>query len=85
MLYYLAAMRTVVNFILLLACFQHSTATHRTLQDARNERSKLMNKYIKTLKKEEGAIKLVGGRHDYEGEYCIVCYMNHEEYLYMIT
>ncbi|XP_037912970.1 lysyl oxidase homolog 3B [Hermetia illucens] len=60
-------MRTVVNFILLLACFQHSTATHRTLQDARNERSKLMNKYIKTLKKEEGAIKLVGGRHDYEG------------------
>ena len=41
---------------------------HRTLEDAKKEREKLVQKYFKTLKKEEGAIKLVGGRNEHEGE-----------------
>jgi hypothetical protein len=41
---------------------------YRTLEDVKHEREKLVKKYFKTLKKEEGAIKLVGGKHDHEGE-----------------
>lgn len=40
----------------------------RTLEEARQERQRLVQKYIKTLNKEEGAIRLVGGETEYEGK-----------------
>lgn len=40
---------------------------HRSLDEARSERQRLVQKYIKTLNKEEGAIRLVGGDAEYEG------------------
>ncbi|XP_017096513.2 LOW QUALITY PROTEIN: lysyl oxidase homolog 3A [Drosophila bipectinata] len=40
---------------------------HRSLEDARLERQHLTHKYIKLLNKEEGAIRLVGGDNEYEG------------------
>ncbi|XP_018798905.1 PREDICTED: lysyl oxidase homolog 2B [Bactrocera latifrons] len=42
-------------------------AVQRTLEEARQERQRLVQKYIKTLNKEEGAIRLVGGETEYEG------------------
>lgn len=39
----------------------------QTLAQAKQERQKLVQKYIKHLKKEEGAIRLVGGNSAYEG------------------
>lgn len=36
-------------------------------EDAQSERQKLVRKHLKRLKKEEGAIKLVGGRAEHEG------------------
>ncbi|XP_055848149.1 lysyl oxidase homolog 2B [Episyrphus balteatus] len=44
-----------------------TASVHRSLEDARSERNRLVQKYIKTLKKEEGAIRLVGGPNEYEG------------------
>ncbi|XP_035782425.1 lysyl oxidase homolog 2B-like [Anopheles albimanus] len=43
--------------------------TNRTsaLEEARLQRENMVRKYLKRLKKEEGALKLVGGRGDYEG------------------
>ncbi|XP_058813140.1 lysyl oxidase homolog 2B-like [Topomyia yanbarensis] len=38
-----------------------------SLEQARLHRENLVRKYLKKLKKEEGAIKLVGGRGDFEG------------------
>ena len=38
------------------------------LEEARLHRENLVKKYLKKLKKEDGAIKLVGGRGDFEGE-----------------
>lgn len=43
-------------------------AVQRTLEEARQERQRLVQKYIKTLNKEEGAIRLVGGETEYEGK-----------------
>uniref|UniRef100_A0A1A9X3F4 protein-lysine 6-oxidase n=1 Tax=Glossina brevipalpis TaxID=37001 RepID=A0A1A9X3F4_9MUSC len=40
---------------------------HTSLEEARLERQRLVQKYIKTLNKEEGAIRLVGGQNEYEG------------------
>lgn len=42
-------------------------AAHQSLEQAKRERQKMVQKYIKHLKKEEGAIKLVGGQNEYEG------------------
>lgn len=41
---------------------------HRTIEEAKEERASLVKKYFKKLKKHEGAIKLVGGRTDNEGD-----------------
>lgn len=41
------------------------------LEEARNERNRLVAKYLKTLKKEEGAIRLIGGQGEWEGEFCV--------------
>lgn len=43
------------------------SVVHHSLEDARSERQRLVQKYIKTLNKEEGAIRLVGGDAEYEG------------------
>lgn len=41
----------------------------RTLEDARNERNRLVAKYLKTPTKEDGAIRLIGGQGEWEGEF----------------
>lgn len=41
----------------------------RPLEDARSERNRLVAKYLKTQKKEEGAIRLIGGQGEWEGEF----------------
>lgn len=43
------------------------------LEEARLHRENLVRKYLKKLKKEDGAIKLVGGRGDFEGELIRKC------------
>lgn len=40
---------------------------HRTLDEAKAARERLVKKHMKRLRKEEGAIKLVGGANEYEG------------------
>lgn len=61
----------LIVFILYVNCVPEQRTSpdqqQQTLQDARNERQKLISKYMKKLNKEEGAIKLVGGRNEYEG------------------
>lgn len=42
---------------------------HRTLDEAKAARERLVKKHLKRLRKEEGAIKLVGGANEYEGTY----------------
>lgn len=44
-----------------------AAVVHHSLQDARHEQQQLVQRYIKTLNKEEGAIRLVGGDAEYEG------------------
>lgn len=59
-----------IQHLLCIALFglQLCTAVvHQTLQDARQEQQQLVQRYIKTLNKEEGAIRLVGGDAEYEG------------------
>lgn len=41
----------------------------RTIEDARIERNRLVAKYLKAQNKEEGAIRLVGGQGEWEGEF----------------
>lgn len=57
----------VVCIILLLGLQLCTAVVHHTLQDARQEQQQLVQRYIKTLNKEEGAIRLVGGDAEYEG------------------
>jgi len=54
---------TVLAFQLADAVVQH-----RSLEEARLERQRLVHRYIKVLNKEEGAIRLVGGDTEYEGK-----------------
>ena len=55
----------VVKFIsLLLISVTFVSCSH---PDALSERQKLVRKHLKRLKKEEGAIKLVGGSNEHEG------------------
>uniref|UniRef100_A0A1A9VEF4 Uncharacterized protein n=1 Tax=Glossina austeni TaxID=7395 RepID=A0A1A9VEF4_GLOAU len=53
-----------VLIIFVISC---AIVPHTSLEEARLERQRLVQKYIKTLNKEEGAIRLVGGRNEYEG------------------
>ncbi|XP_017044917.1 lysyl oxidase homolog 3B [Drosophila ficusphila] len=53
---------TVLTFQLAEAVIEH-----RSLEEARLERQRLVHRYIKVLNKEEGAIRLVGGDYEYEG------------------
>lgn len=48
----------LIIFVTFVSCSHH---------DALAQRQKLVRKHLKRLKKEEGAIKLVGGSNDYEG------------------
>jgi lysyl oxidase-like protein 2/3/4 len=54
--------------LLMQCCALLIDGAHQSIDDAKAERLKLMRKYLKTLKKEEGAIKLVGGKNEYEGK-----------------
>lgn len=51
----------------LIAAQLAAAAVHQSIQDARREQQQLVPRYIKTLNKEEGAIRLVGGDAEYEG------------------
>lgn len=57
----------VVRIGLLFGLQLCAAVVHHTLQDARQEQQQLVQRYIKTLNKEEGAIRLVGGDTEYEG------------------
>lgn len=57
---------TILLQLLLEAAFP-VTAVHRSLDEAKAARQKLVRKHLKRLKKADGAIKLVGGAGDYEG------------------
>ena len=66
-------MKYFVNFLNFVAIFSILLAVcnavaHRSLEEARLERQRLVQKYIKTLNKEEGALRLVGGDAEYEGK-----------------
>lgn len=52
-------------------CCQLSTyvLSHSTLEEAQQIHHSPAKKYKKKLRKEEGAIRLVGGTNDYEGKY----------------
>lgn len=41
--------------------------------DRKQEKANLIKKHIKRLKKQEGALKLVGGRGEFEGVYFQYC------------
>jgi lysyl oxidase-like protein 2/3/4 len=53
--------------ILLQFCLLLTDCAHHSIDEAKAERQNLVKKYLKKLKKEEGAIKLVGGKNEYEG------------------
>lgn len=53
--------------LLLYVVLASVSGTHRTLDEARAAREQLVRKHLKRLKKTEGAVKLVGGAGDYEG------------------
>lgn len=55
--------------ILIISVTISNAVVHHSLEEARLERQRLVQKYIKTLNKEEGAIRLVGGDAEYEGNY----------------
>lgn len=52
------------HFVLLLISVTFVSCSH---PDSLSERQKLVRKHLKRLKKEEGALKLVGGRGEHEG------------------
>lgn len=49
------------KLILIVVC------VHRTLEEAREARQNLVKKYLKKLKKVEGAVQLIGGKNEFEG------------------
>lgn len=52
----------------LLIQFSSLALSHSTLEEATQVNRSPAKKYKKKLRKEEGAIRLVGGSNDYEGE-----------------
>lgn len=59
-----------VKFFGVLIIFQLLNSVfcvHKTIEEAKAAREILVKKHLKRLKKEEGALKLVGGQNDYEG------------------
>lgn len=61
----------LVTLVIVIVCLAAVTQAlqESALEQARLHRENLVRKYLKKLKKEEGAIKLVGGRGDFEGEF----------------
>jgi len=59
---------TLVCLTLLAIHMADAVVQHRSLEDARQERQRLVHRYTKVLNKEEGAIRLVGGDNEYEGK-----------------
>ncbi|XP_061398678.1 lysyl oxidase homolog 2B [Musca vetustissima] len=65
------SLRIYMQIVCICVCLVQLIVTqsvpYRSLEDARSERQRLVQKYIKTLNKEEGAIRLVGGDAEHEG------------------
>ncbi|XP_053672196.1 lysyl oxidase homolog 2B-like [Anopheles nili] len=72
-MYFSVAIRYVTVLIVVLVCVSSGdgaiAGSNRTsaLEEARLQRENLVRKYLKRLRKEDGALKLVGGRGDFEG------------------
>lgn len=64
--WHLQTLVIVVCFLVTVVLASQESA----LEKARLHRENMVRKYLKKLKKEEGAIKLVGGRGDFEGKVC---------------
>lgn len=64
-----SALLIVVSVLLVILVLESIPANgvHRTLDEAKAARERLVKKHLKRLRKEEGAIKLVGGANEYEG------------------
>lgn len=63
-----------VKFFGLLIIFQILNSVycvHKTIEEAKAAREVLVKKHLKRLKKEEGALKLVGGQSENEGKVLI--------------
>lgn len=60
--------RLLQTLVIIIAATVALALQESTLEKARHHRENLVRKYLKKLKKEEGAIKLVGGDGDYEGK-----------------
>ncbi|XP_055385210.1 lysyl oxidase homolog 2B [Condylostylus longicornis] len=56
-----------INNILLFCSLFYLTHQQTTIEEARLHRQELIQKYIKVLKKEEGAVRLIGGQNENEG------------------
>lgn len=70
LLVWCALLQTLLLVTLRLGDCAIAVDANRTsaLEEARLQRENLVRKYLKRLKKEEGALKLIGGRGDFEGE-----------------
>lgn len=53
----------LIVFVAVLVCLHCDTE-----QELKAKKARLIKKHLKRLKKVEGAIKLVGGREEYEGK-----------------
>lgn len=58
----------IVFVVLVLTLILPALIGGETPEDAHKRKAWLVKKHIKRLKKVEGAIKLVGGKGEYEGE-----------------
>lgn len=59
----------IVFILLLLICTINSTIqAHETIEEAKAAKHVHIKKYYKKLQKQDGAIRLIGGRSEYEGE-----------------
>nr|XP_040218538.2 lysyl oxidase homolog 3A-like [Anopheles coluzzii] len=69
LLVWCALLQTLLLVTLRLGDCAIAVDANRTsaLEEARLQRENLVRKYLKRLKKEEGALKLIGGRGDFEG------------------
>lgn len=53
----------VLQILLVIFC-----SAHETIEEAKAAKHATIKKYYKKLRKQDGAIRLIGGRNEYEGE-----------------
>lgn len=49
---------------------------HSSVEEAKAARHNAVRKYHKKLKKQEGALRLVGGQNEYEGDLCLCFFLS---------